>query len=106
MTPLFLWVALSAAAPPKPPPDRWIGEDKLKHFFTSFVATSLAASATRSAGLDVGTSVWVGAGAGAAVGVWKEIRDQGQRDNRASAKDLVWDLAGVGAGVAVLSRVR
>ncbi len=104
MTPALL-LGLSLLAP-DPPRDRWIGEDKMKHFFTSFVATSITARAARAAGLDVRSSAWVGAGAGTAVGVWKEIRDQRRRDASASVRDLVWDAAGVAAGAAVMRQVR
>ena len=57
------------------PADRWVGEDKLKHFLASFVVTSFSASGARAAGLDPGASVWVGAGVGVGVGAWKELRD-------------------------------
>jgi hypothetical protein len=46
----------------------------------------------------------VGAGTGAAVGIAKEVRDLGREDARASFNDIVWDLAGVGAAAAVVSR--
>lgn len=90
----------------QPAGDRWFAEDKLKHFVTSFVVTSLSASAARTAGVDVAGSAYVGAGTGAAVGVWKELRDAGRRGETASFRDLVWDLGGVGAGYAVMRQVR
>jgi uncharacterized protein YfiM (DUF2279 family) len=88
------------------PPDRWLAEDKWKHFFTSFVATTLAASGARAAGMDARTSRAAGAGFGMGVGVWKEIHDHRTPGGHASVRDLVWDAAGVGAGVAVAARSR
>ena len=46
------------------------------------------------------------AGVGAVVGVGKEIRDLGRENASASVKDIVWDLAGVGAAAAVQSRAQ
>lgn len=90
----------------QPAGDRWFAEDKAKHFVTSFVVTSLSASAARTAGLDVRSSAYVGAAAGTAIGVWKELRDSGHPGETASLRDLTWDLAGVGAGYAVMRQVR
>lgn len=87
-------------------PDPWFGEDKVKHFITSFVATSLSASAARMAGLEARESAFVGAGTGVAVGVLKEVRDIGRRGETASFRDLAWDFAGVGASYAVMRQVR
>lgn len=101
---LALCLCMSFGA--QPPADRWFAEDKIKHFVTSFVVTSLSASAARTAGLDPRESAYAGAGAGVAVGVWKELRDMGRRGETASFRDLTWDLAGVGAGYAVMRQVR
>jgi putative lipoprotein len=101
--PLLLCLCLSFAPPPR---DRWLAEDKWKHFFASFVVTSLSGSAARAAGLDPHTSAWVGVGIGTSVGVWKEIRDHGRSGETASLKDLTWDLAGVGAAAAALRQAR
>jgi uncharacterized protein YfiM (DUF2279 family) len=84
--------------------EQWIAEDKFKHFFTSFAATSLAAAGARSAGLDARQSLVAGAAFGAGVGVWKELRDARMPDGFFSVRDLVWDLAGVGAAVAVVAQ--
>lgn len=100
---LLLCLCLSSTEPPR---DRWISEDKLKHFFASFAVTSIAASGARAAGASVDQSVWVGAGTGASLGVWKELRDHGRSGETASLRDLVWDFAGVGAASAVLLQTR
>ncbi len=101
---LVLCLCLSVHAPP--PADRWVGEDKLKHFLASFVVTSFSASGARAAGLDPGESVRVGAGVGMAVGTWKEIRDRGDPGASFSLRDMAWDLAGIGAASALMNQVR
>ena len=107
LTPI-LCLCLSIAAPRQQaePRDRWIAEDKFKHFFASFVVTSLSAGAARAAGLDPAPSAWVGAGVGVTAGVWKEVRDHRRQDAAVSLKDGVWDLAGVGAATALVRQVR
>ena len=86
--------------------DNWLGEDKWKHFFASFVVTSVSASAARTAGLDPAPSAWVGAGVGVTAGALKEIRDRRRGDGTPSLKDAAWNLAGVGAATALLHQVR
>lgn len=98
-----LCLSLSTAAPER---DRWVGEDKLKHFLASFVATSVSASFARTAGLDARSSAQVGAGVSVGLGVWKELRDARRPDATVSLRDLAWDLAGTGAGFAVMRQVR
>lgn len=102
---LLLCFAFSIGGP-SPPPDRWLGEDKLRHFFTSFVATSLATSVARAAGAERDVSIAIGVTAGSVSGVWKEVRDLRDPSGRASVRDLVWDAAGVGAAAAVALRSR
>lgn len=88
------------------PRDRWIGEDKLRHFFASLVITSLSASAARATGIDHDRSLAAGVGVGVAAGVWKEVRDHRRPGGSASVRDLAWDLAGVAAGAAVFHQGR
>ena len=106
MTPLVPALCLCLSFQGSPARDRWIGEDKWKHFFASFVVTSISASAARAAGLDPAPSAWVGAGVGVGAGLWKELRDRRRPDATPSLKDGVWDLAGVGASTALLRQVR
>ena len=101
---LALCVALNAA--PQQPRDRWVAEDKWRHFFASFVATTLAAGTARLAGLDAEKSAFVGASVGAGAGVWKELRDVRTPGSTASLRDVVWDAAGVGAGTLVALQAR
>ena len=104
---LFLCLSLGRSGAPQPA-DRFFGEDKLKHFVTSFIVTSLAASGARAAGLDHDAALMVGVGTGAAVGIGKELSDRGRGREGATASfnDIVWDLAGVGAAAAVVSRAQ
>ncbi|MBW3571023.1 MAG: hypothetical protein KY467_07945 [Gemmatimonadetes bacterium] len=105
MNACILFLCLSFGGPQTPqPPDNFFGEDKFKHFITSFIVTSLAASGARAAGLDHDSALMVGVGTGAAVGIAKEVSDLGRETATASFYDIVWDLAGVGAAAAVQSR--
>jgi uncharacterized protein YfiM (DUF2279 family) len=100
---LFVLCMSLGSTAAEPPRDRFFGEDKLKHYFTSFVATSLAASAARFAGLDTREAVVVGAGAGTLFGAGKEVLDLRRPGARfgASLNDMVWNLAGVGTAAAI-----
>lgn len=91
---------------PQRPADRWVAEDKWKHFFASFVVTALSAAAVRAAGADARTSALVGAGVGTGVGAWKELRDMRSPGETPSLRDLAWDVAGVGAAAAVAAQAR
>ena len=87
-------------------PDRFFGEDKLQHFFVSFLATSLSASGARAAGLDADTSLWVGAATGTTIGLAKELSDMRNPQETPSLLDFIWDLGGVGAAPAVVAQSR
>lgn len=94
------------AAAAKQPGDRLFGEDKFQHFFVSFIATSLAGAGARLAGADHRTSLYVGAGAGAAIGVAKEVMDARNPRDTASVLDLAWDLGGVGLATAIAAQAK
>ena len=86
-----------------PSPDRWLGADKVKHFFLSAFAQSVAYSTLRAAGASrdgslVGATVFT-----AAVGVGKELHDR-PRAEGFSVRDLVWDAAGAGGATLILHR--
>jgi uncharacterized protein YfiM (DUF2279 family) len=100
---LCLCLSLSA---PQEPADRWFAEDKVKHFLTSFAATTITAGGARMVGLDVRPAAYAGAGVAAGLGVWKEVRDARIPAASASFRDLVWDGAGIAAGTAVMLQVR
>ncbi|HSU17424.1 MAG TPA: hypothetical protein VLK66_25170 [Longimicrobium sp.] len=88
------------------PGDRLFGEDKLQHFFASFLVTSLAGAGARLAGADHRTSLIVGAGTGAAAGVAKELLDTRDPRDTASVLDLAWDLGGVGFATVVSAQAK
>jgi putative lipoprotein len=90
---------------PVGPADRWFGDDKLRHFFMSFAATAYAYAGARAVGFDAVESLPVAAGFAAAAGIGKEVHDR-RRNWRFSAKDLVWDAAGIGAAVLLLLSAR
>ncbi len=103
--------AAFASAPPRVPadttpyPDDWFAEDKLRHFFLSFAATSLAYGAVRTAGLGHGPAEVVAGAGAAAAGVWKEFHDRGI-GRPFSRRDLVWDGLGILAGLVLATQTR
>ena len=86
-------------------PDPWFGEDKLRHFFLAFAATSFVYAAASTAGVDRRPGLVAAGAAGLASGVGKEAVDRA-RGGEFSLKDLVWDAAGVAAAVLLLSGTR
>lgn len=76
------------------------------HLVTSFVVTSISASAARTAGFGPDASIAVGVTVGAGAGIWKELRDLRGPQRLFSYRDLVWDAAGIGAAAAVLEQTR
>lgn len=85
-------------------PDRWLAEDKLRHFFLSFAATGIGYGAARTA-LERDTARPAAVGAALASGLWKEWRDR-RAGGPFSAKDLVWDALGVALGALLVSEIR
>lgn len=84
--------------------DRWLGEDKLKHFTMSYGITAFAyAGARTAAGHDA--SVGVAIGAGAAAGILKELYDR-THGRPFSLRDLLWDAAGVAAGYVMIKNTK
>lgn len=85
--------------------DGWFGADKMKHFFMSVFIQSVAYSSVRAVGashdgaLVSATAVTVGFGLG------REIYD-GRVKRAFSYKDLVWDGAGLAAGIALVNNAR
>jgi putative lipoprotein len=88
------------------PADRFFGEDKFQHFFTSFLATSLAASGARIAGASHDSSLRIGAGTGAVLGVLKELHDARDPAETLSLLDLVWDAGGVAFATAIVAQAK
>ena len=84
--------------------DRWLAPDKVKHFVTCAVIDGTSYGVLRATGVGHQSSV-IGAGvAAAAIGIGKEVRDR-KAYGVFSARDLTWDLAGIGAGTALVSQV-
>lgn len=92
---------VEAAAPAE---DRWIAEDKLRHFALSFAATQMGYGGARFA-LEPDPAVAAAAAAAVGLGVAKEVRDL-RLGGPFSLKDLAWDGAGVALGVFLVRRVR
>src|SRR5688500_10670952 len=85
-------------------PDRWLAEDKMKHMVMSAAVVGFAQAGARTI-TDARSAVVIGAVAGVAAGIWKELRDQ--RIGRPfSERDLIWDAVGIGLGVLLTSRAR
>lgn len=89
----------------EPTEDEWFAEDKLRHFFLSFAATSLAYGAVRTAGLDHGPAEVVAGAGAAAAGVWKEFDDR-RRGRPFSYRDLAWDGLGIAAALILAVQTR
>ena len=81
-------------------PDRWLGEDKPKHFAMSYLITAGSFGAARVIA-DRDESVLIGAALGIAAGIVKELRDP-----EASVRDLLWDTAGIAAAVLIARKAR
>ena len=86
------------------PPDRWFGEDKVKHFAMSYMITVGGYSGARFvAGHN--ESMMIGAGIALAAGIAKEIYDR-NHNGTPSFRDLLWDAAGIATGVILAAQTR
>jgi uncharacterized protein YfiM (DUF2279 family) len=84
--------------------DRWLGEDKFKHFAMSYMITATSFSVARTV-TDRDASLVTGVALGAAAGILKELYDK--RTKRViSARDLIWDAAGIATGILVAKQTR
>jgi uncharacterized protein YfiM (DUF2279 family) len=97
-----LWLVFTLF-PAKPAADRWVGSDKVQHFFTSAFVQSMSYGALRTSGLGHGAALAGASAATATVGVGKEVRD-GRTKGEFSVRDLAWDAAGAGAATLLLVR--
>ena len=84
--------------------DRWMGRDKLKHFFVSALVHGIGHSTVRSVG-NRGQAQIAGAGAVVVTGLWKEITDR-RAGRPFSVRDLAWGMAGGTASAALLNGAR
>jgi uncharacterized protein YfiM (DUF2279 family) len=98
----------SATPTPTPLPavstDRWLAEDKLRHFTMSFAVTQMAYGAARVA-LDPDPAAASAVGLAAILGVGKELVDR-RAGGPFSARDLVWDAAGIALGLVLVLEIR
>jgi uncharacterized protein YfiM (DUF2279 family) len=85
------------------PPDRWLGADKIKHFFVSGAVYAFSFAGTRAAGLDRQPAMLVSIAPTALIGLGKEARDR-RVTGRFSARDLVADALGAAVYAAILAR--
>ena len=83
--------------------DSWFGSDKLKHFFMSAFATSVAYSALQAAGASRKTAMTGAIGASIGLGITRELYNR-RTNGLFSYKDLTWDAMGTGAAAAMLTR--
>jgi uncharacterized protein YfiM (DUF2279 family) len=86
-----------------PPPDKWFGSDKLKHFFMAAFTQSVAYSALQAARVRHDQAVAGAWAVTATVSVAKEIHDR-RSYGLFSVRDLVWDAAGAGAATLLIAR--
>lgn len=108
LCPVVLGVLVACAPPPPsalpaPPGDRWIAEDKARHFAMSFAATSMTYGAARVV-LEPEPARTTAAGVAVLLGIGKELFDV-HRGGPFSFKDLAWDAAGVALGYTFVQRI-
>lgn len=85
--------------------DRWLGTDKIKHFFMSAFVESVSYSALRAVNVRHDTALVSASALTLGVGVGKEIYDH-HSYGLFSVKDLSWDIAGNAAAATVLAHTR
>lgn len=85
--------------------DGWFGADKMKHFFMSAFIQSIAYSSVRAAGASHDGAFVSATAATAGFGLGREIYD-GRVKRAFSYKDLVWDGAGLAAGMVLVNNAR
>lgn len=83
-------------------PDRWFGNDKVKHFFLSAFGTSITFSALQAAGANRRAAMTGAIGASTALGVAREFHNK--RTTRFSFKDLTWNAVGTAAAATMLNQ--
>jgi putative lipoprotein len=85
--------------------DKWFGADKMKHFFMSAFIQSMAYSSARAAGASHDGAFVSATAATVGFGIGREIYD-GRVKRAFSYKDLVWDGAGLAAGMALVNKAQ
>jgi uncharacterized protein YfiM (DUF2279 family) len=82
--------------------DSWFAADKARHFFTATFIQSASYGGLRFLGVGRTGSLAGATAITAGLSVGKELRDR-RGAGTASAKDLVWDAAGIIAASALLN---
>lgn len=85
--------------------DRWFSADKAKHFFMAAFVQSATYSSLRAVGLGSDASLAGASTVSVGVSIGKEVHDRRQ-GGLFSAKDLVWDGAGILAASALVRQAR
>lgn len=85
--------------------DGWFGADKMKHFFMSAFIQSMAYSSARAAGASHDGAFVSATAATVGLGIGREIYD-GRVKKAFSYKDLVWDGAGLAAGIVLVNKAQ
>lgn len=84
--------------------DLWFREDKLHHFLHSAAITSSTYLISKNIGqIDNKNSIYISISFGSIAGITKEMLDEQKKDGSFSVKDLIYDIAGVIAGILLVS---
>ena len=86
-----------------PTGDKWFSADKAKHFFAAAFVQSASFGGLRAVGAGRSWSLAGASVVSSGFSIGKEVRDS-RSGGRASAKDLVWDVAGIIGASALLNR--
>lgn len=97
-----LWLVFTLGAPTT---DRWLGSDKIQHFFASAFVQSMSYGALKTTGISHAAALAGASLTTAAVGVGKEFHDRDIQGDF-SLRDLTWDAAGAGAATLLLVRTQ
>ena len=87
------------------PGDRWFSADKAKHFFLAAFVQSATYTSLRTVGVGADASLAGASAASVGVSIGKELHDR-RGGGSVSAKDLVWDAAGIGGATVLVRRAR
>lgn len=85
-------------------PDRWLAEDKLRHFALSFAATEMTYGGARVI-VDHDAAAATAVATALALGLAKELRDR-NAGQHFSLKDLAWNVGGVALGFVLIRNIR
>ncbi len=84
--------------------DYWFTEDKLHHFLHSAaISSSTYLISNRIGSIEEKNAIYISISIGTLAGITKEIHDDYKKDGTFSIKDLVYDVAGVVAGILLIS---